>query len=81
VGPGLRRGSEQYWLASRATLFPLSLLDHPIDIFGAQAGPDHKAAPPCRALVSQLSGSIMTVIMRSFGRRRRFAVKLDGGDR
>jgi hypothetical protein len=28
-----------------------------------------------------LSGSMMTVIMRSFGTPRRFAVKLDGGDR
>jgi hypothetical protein len=32
-------------------------------------------------LVSQLFGSIITVIVCSFGTPRRFAVKLDGGDR
>jgi hypothetical protein len=61
--------------------FFLSLLDHPIDISSLRPARITRRRDPCRALVSQLSGSIRTVIMRSFGTPRRFAVKLDGGDR
>jgi hypothetical protein len=58
----------------------LSLLDHPIDISSLGRPGSQGGAIPA-VLVSQLSGSIIAVIMRSFGTPRRFAVKLDGGDR
>jgi hypothetical protein len=61
--------------------FVLSLLEHPIDISSLRPARIARRRDPCRALVSQLSGSIMTVILRSFGTLRRFAVKLNGGDR
>jgi hypothetical protein len=63
--------------------FPLTLSGETLTTLQpAQCGaPGARPHDPCRALVSQLSGLIMTVIMRSFGTPRRFAVKLDGGDR
>jgi hypothetical protein len=61
--------------------FVLSLLDHPIDISSLGPARIARRRDPFRALVSQLSGSIIAVIMRSFGTPRRFVVKLDGGNR